>query len=76
MLPRWVVGAMVVYYLGARSQFLPREGLPRQIRRLVDNDVTIDTYPFFINTTGHSMFAVRQISDRCEKKVSDIIYTF
>jgi hypothetical protein len=70
IIPRKVVYGMMVYYLGARSQFMPRHGLPKKLERYFEN-IEVSTYPLFINTTGLSEFGVRQIALRCEATVSN-----
>ena len=71
--PRWIVYAMYVYYMGVRCNFVDQDLLEQEYKRhyvveckasrsTVDQVVT--TNKFFINSSGKNDFVVRLISHR------------
>ena len=67
--PRWVVDGLKTYYLEARPHFLPKEGLDVFTRVFADDERTVRTYRFFVNSNGLTHFKVRQLCDQFKDTV-------
>jgi hypothetical protein len=72
-LSRLAVSTMRVYFLGARQQFLGNGCLPAKITRTFEDDLFIETHPFFINSKGRSDFRVRLVAAPMEEKLEEAV---
>lgn len=76
MFPRYIVDGLRVYFVGARPYFLPEKGLPIFERCLQNDERTVKTEAFFVNSLGQTEFRHNVIANQYEQKVSKQTYSF